>query len=283
MPDREVDDIGEQALSYGEVKALATGNPLIMEKAGVDAEVAKLTRLERAHHEDQHRLRLALEAAERRAGGAEQRAKLIRSALVRRVDTKGERFAMTVDGQRYEKRAEAGRHLRRVLAGLLAETPDQTRGERRSVGELAGLPVVARADRSAAPEVHVSMEDTGIGLFVTGEELRQADPVALVQRLDRRIHNLDDALVESEQEEATASGEAERARSRLGRPFEHHSRLDRLRRRQHEISGALTSESGLVSCTESAFTASEAASQRHPDFLNRFDARCHSYPAVPSL
>ncbi|MDP9420723.1 MAG: methyltransferase domain-containing protein, partial [Actinomycetota bacterium] len=283
MPDREVDEIGEQALSYAEVKALANGNPLIMEKAGIDAEVAKLTRLERAHQDDQHRLRLALEAAERRAEGAERRAELIRSALVGRVDTKGERFAMTVDGQRYEKRADAGRHLRRVLAGLLAETPDQTRGECRSVGELAGLPVVASADRSAAPEVHVSMEEAGIRLFVTGEELRQADPVALVQRLERRIHNLDDALVESEQEEATASGEAERARSRLGRPFEHHSRLHRLRRRQHEISGALTSESGLVSCTDSAFTASEAASQRHPDFLNRFDARCHSYPAVPSF
>ena len=34
--DRDVDDIGDQALSYAEVKALATGNPLILEKASVD-------------------------------------------------------------------------------------------------------------------------------------------------------------------------------------------------------------------------------------------------------
>jgi hypothetical protein len=40
--DRAVDDIGDQAPSYAEVKALATGNPLILEKAAIDAEVARL-------------------------------------------------------------------------------------------------------------------------------------------------------------------------------------------------------------------------------------------------
>lgn len=38
LPGREVDDVGEVALSYAEVKALATGNPLILEKAGIENE-----------------------------------------------------------------------------------------------------------------------------------------------------------------------------------------------------------------------------------------------------
>src|SRR5438067_6681647 len=73
--DRDVDDIGDQALSYAEVKALATGNPLILEKAAVDADVAKLGRLRRAHLDDQHRLRRALEAGERRVQSAGARIK----------------------------------------------------------------------------------------------------------------------------------------------------------------------------------------------------------------
>ncbi|QXC60619.1 DEAD/DEAH box helicase family protein [Aquihabitans sp. G128] len=48
LPDRDIDDIGDLALTYAEVKALATGDPLILEKASVDAEVSKLMRLERA-------------------------------------------------------------------------------------------------------------------------------------------------------------------------------------------------------------------------------------------
>jgi hypothetical protein len=34
---REIEDIGDAALSYNEVKALATGNPLLMDKAEADA------------------------------------------------------------------------------------------------------------------------------------------------------------------------------------------------------------------------------------------------------
>ncbi|HEV2374082.1 MAG TPA: helicase-related protein, partial [Streptosporangiaceae bacterium] len=54
---REIDDIGDAALSYTEVKALATGNPLLMDKAAADAELTRLERAERAHHRTQDALR----------------------------------------------------------------------------------------------------------------------------------------------------------------------------------------------------------------------------------
>ena len=41
-PVRTADDIDEKALSYGEIKALATGNKFILEKTELDSEVAKL-------------------------------------------------------------------------------------------------------------------------------------------------------------------------------------------------------------------------------------------------
>jgi hypothetical protein len=42
---RSVEDVALATLSYAEVKALASGNPLVIEKAGVDAELAKLSTL----------------------------------------------------------------------------------------------------------------------------------------------------------------------------------------------------------------------------------------------
>ncbi len=45
--------MGDVALSYAEVKALATGNPLILEKTGIDNDVAGLARLRQAHDRDQ--------------------------------------------------------------------------------------------------------------------------------------------------------------------------------------------------------------------------------------
>jgi N12 class adenine-specific DNA methylase/2-polyprenyl-3-methyl-5-hydroxy-6-metoxy-1,4-benzoquinol methylase len=111
LPDRDVDDIGDQALSFAEVKALATGDPLVLEKAGLDADVARLARLERAHHDDQHRLRRTYETAIQRADRCAHRAEQLAAVPDRLIDTRGDRFAMTVDGRRHTKRVEAGTDL----------------------------------------------------------------------------------------------------------------------------------------------------------------------------
>ncbi len=47
-PVRVAEDIDEKALSYGEIKALATGNPHILEKTELDTEVAKLKLLKQS-------------------------------------------------------------------------------------------------------------------------------------------------------------------------------------------------------------------------------------------
>lgn len=48
-PARVADDVDETALSYSEIKALATGNPLIIEKCNLDMEVGKLNMLKANH------------------------------------------------------------------------------------------------------------------------------------------------------------------------------------------------------------------------------------------
>ena len=47
-PARTMEDIDEKALSYGEIKALATGNPLILEKTNLDSEISKLKLLKQS-------------------------------------------------------------------------------------------------------------------------------------------------------------------------------------------------------------------------------------------
>lgn len=57
---RQVEDIGDSALSFAEVKALASGDPLILDKAHADAEHARLTRLHRAWQRNRQNLRSTL-------------------------------------------------------------------------------------------------------------------------------------------------------------------------------------------------------------------------------
>ena len=51
-PVRSCEDVDEAALTYAEVKALATGNPYIREKMDLDVQVSKL-KLMKANHTSQ--------------------------------------------------------------------------------------------------------------------------------------------------------------------------------------------------------------------------------------
>lgn len=55
-PVRVAEDVDESSLSYAEIKALATGNPLIKEKMDLDNEVTKLKMLEANYKSNQYRL-----------------------------------------------------------------------------------------------------------------------------------------------------------------------------------------------------------------------------------
>ena len=65
---RRAEDVDAAALTYAEVKAIASGNPLVIEKAGVDAEVARLTRLKKQHLDSQYQVRYRLKSPGRERG-----------------------------------------------------------------------------------------------------------------------------------------------------------------------------------------------------------------------
>jgi N12 class adenine-specific DNA methylase len=241
LPDRDVDDIGDQALSFAEVKALATGDPLVLEKAGVDADVARLTRLERAHHDDQHRLHRTFDAATRRADRAEERAASLTEAIGRIVDTRGDRFAMTVDGQNYRKRADAGVRLQRVLGERLDATPPETSGPAVPIGSLGGLDVHAQAITTIEDEIRLTIPAAHVELTYTAHEWRAADPAMIVGRLERHLQRLPDTLATTTADGEAARGEANRAEARIGQPWDRVDELARLRRRQQELNEALAS------------------------------------------
>ena len=112
---REIEDIGDAALSYNEVKALATGNPLLMDKAEADAELTRLERAERAFHRNQDALRYKITSAEKRIQTLTSLVSEIDTAIGRRRDTRGDAFTMTFDGVTYAKRSHAGHRLMQFL------------------------------------------------------------------------------------------------------------------------------------------------------------------------
>ena len=112
---RRLEDLGEgQANQFAMAKAIASGDPRLMQKAGLEAEIARLERLRAAHIDDQHAIRRQIRDAEREIERATRRIGEIGQDIERLVPTAGEAFAMTVDGhglygaQARRPRADAG-------------------------------------------------------------------------------------------------------------------------------------------------------------------------------
>ena len=243
---REIDDIGDQALSFAQVKALATGNPLIMERAGVEQDVTKLERLARTHQREQHDLTNRQTAAATRAERLARQADQLEAALSRRVDTRADRFAMTVGDDRYTSRVDAGVALRAALLGLLDRHqpgPDRSGTSAYRVGEIGGFGVDADITRQGdlPPFGEVRIEQLPIRrLTLERADIARADPVGLATKIENRVLRLEQTATELRAEANQAHSEATAVAARIGRPFEHHERLRTLRTRLAQIDEALT-------------------------------------------
>jgi N12 class adenine-specific DNA methylase/SAM-dependent methyltransferase len=237
---REIADIGDTALSFSEVKAIATGNPLLIDKAEADAALSRLQRAERAYLRNQDALRHAIGDFEAEITRLTMFADAVDTAIARRQDTRGENFTMTVDQVRHDRRADAGKHVKDILEREAAGLTGQLR-RAVSLGRLGGFPVNADVHRSlGSTNITLSLEGapaTTIDLPASG--LRGADPVGLVSRLENRLTQLETRKANALTDIEHARRQITHARSSIGQPFPHAEELATARERVREIDEAL--------------------------------------------
>ncbi len=236
LDSREIGDIGDTALSFSEVKALATGNPLLMDKAEADANRARLQRAERAWLRNQDTLEHAITDNEHGIKTLTRRAADIDNAISRRADTRGDAFAMTVEGVEHRKRADAGQHLKDLLAREITELAG-LRARAVHPGSLGGFGLMAAAEQSLGnTKVTITLDGAPGGtLQLSAADLRAADPAGLITRLENRLHRLETSKQEALDGIERARSEITHARASRGQPFPQATQLTEARDRARRI------------------------------------------------
>lgn len=124
-PVRSAEDVDEQALSYAEIKALASGNPMIKEKMDLDIEVSKLKLLKSNHLSQRYALEDAISksfpadiaAAKERISGYEADIATVKENTHPNADG----FSpLTLMGVTYAEKKEAGTALLSVCQNMLS-------------------------------------------------------------------------------------------------------------------------------------------------------------------
>ncbi len=233
---RGVEDVGDATLSFAEVKALDTGNPLIIEHAELTAQHAQLTRLAAAHHADQTRLGRTATRADRTVEQLAGHIGQYEHAITRRVDTHGDAFRMTIAGTAYTDRRDAGTALQSGLQAQLRSYQPQTG----PVAQLAGFDIFADLHRDWPPRVTLHVDGTPIRIEVDRAALAAGNPVSLIRRLEQPLHHLDDALATARHNHSAALDEATNARARIGLPFPRQDQLATVKVRLDELTTILT-------------------------------------------
>jgi hypothetical protein len=105
---RRIEDIDSHALTYAEVKAIASGNPLAIEKASIDAEVARLTRLRSQHDEAQYHIRSRVRRLSEEIPLIQERLANLKLDIAQRIETGGDAFVIEINGNTLKDRVKAG-------------------------------------------------------------------------------------------------------------------------------------------------------------------------------
>lgn len=104
---REIEDGGENTLSFAEAKAISRGNPLILEKPKADQELSRLERPNRAWNRNQASLVYRKDGAQRRGEAMVDCLPGLKEASARTTpNVGGEAFRLTTAGRGYDQRTE---------------------------------------------------------------------------------------------------------------------------------------------------------------------------------
>jgi len=204
-------------------KAIASGDSLLMRKAGLESEIARLQRQRAAHIDDQHAIRRQIRDATRDQAYAEARVQAITTDLVRRQSTRGNEFTMEVEGRTITQRKVAGGSL--LTKVRLAGRERVARSW--LVGRIGGFDLTCAIQSSLRDgrfELTLALQRTE---FVQTIDLdAETTAVGIIARLEHAIDRMDAELAEQRRRAVDAKARLAGYQPHLGETFGLQGELD---------------------------------------------------------
>lgn len=230
-PVRSCEDVDEAALSYAEVKALATGNPYIKEKMDLDIQVSKL-KLMKANHTSQkyrlednitqhypHQIAIFKERIEGFTADMEKYAK-------NKPEDK-EQFFMQVGGKPYTDKKEAGTAIIAMckeIKGINASA---------DVGEYLGFKLNVTFD-SFNNKFVMNVKGAMSHPMEVG-----SDPLGNITRINNALEAMPAQLEEAQTKLSNVEHQLETAKAEVDKPFQQEAELSEKLERLAELNALL--------------------------------------------
>lgn len=242
-PARVSEDVDEMVLTYSEMQAIASGNPMIKEKIQLDNDVAMLKTLEAEHKKSIYKMQeLAEKTLPKQITHYSELLAKSKSDMSKYQEQQAlnKEFEMTIGGVRYDKRENAGEQIAVAMAKCTAT------GEPIELGTYRGFKVTIERNPSANTFFEL---DTPCIAVLHGELTYSCD-VATDNGVGnvRRIENLagiqiNQKLCSLEEQLEKANKDLSEAQQNMLKPFEHGQELAEKTKRLEYVNAQLSGNS----------------------------------------
>lgn len=230
-PVRTMEDTDESTLSYAEIKALATGNPLIKEKMDLDVTVSRLTLLKSSFMSQKYALedqiRQSIPRKIQTLAQQIQGLKLdMEQAKITVCSEPGKLSPMEIEGKVYTEKKDAG-------AAILAACKAKSCPEDAPLGSYRGFDMELSFDVfQKAFQICLHRERSYV-VTLGGDSLGN------LQRIDNALDGIENRLNAAQLELETTYSELETAKEEVQKPFPKEAELQEKSARLQELNSLL--------------------------------------------
>jgi hypothetical protein len=222
---RSAEDLENGALTYAEIKAIASGNPAVVEKIKIDTEIRKLDQLRAVHASRQRQIKWEIRDLPRQITEAKYSLSQIQADIVTRDANEATEFIMTVGNTVFSGKGAREESANALTHAILSWRDDQTLQPR---GSFRGFEILSRG--KTAGFGLLEGDERIPDLFVRGRALYSANfnaasPVGTTQSIEHTLRNLEKLAAEQQARVVRVEKELADYQLQCGRPFEHEERL----------------------------------------------------------
>lgn len=257
---RSLEDADATVLSFAEVEALASGNPLMAERVMVNAKLTQMEALAESYRRDQEKNKRILATIPNNIKGAEANAEKAKADIANRKDISGDNFSMVMGRNKtvYTKRTDAKAELERIASHYTNELGGV-------VAKAGGFDIRFRA----IPAGKLFMSNDGKTAYKAAENTVRAEIVGedtyfcepTLGSIEHAImHAPDKALETANRIIASSKEEMKQLEAKVNEPFKYADEYEALKKRSAEIEEELNKSSEQTSNTQ--YSVSSEAVQR---------------------
>lgn len=270
---RTAEDVGDMVLTVAQVKAIASGNPMVQKRIELEVKLVKLDRLRVAYYNNRAAMRADLEELPERIATQEAELRGHEEAIKARLPLEDDAFRITLkknlsdaENTVFDKRERAGAHLR-FLADLLMERIRRNAGGTsltEEVGSYRGFKVSVHVSGNSRfahhstlfnynAEIHLRASDAGICYVAQIGESN----VGITQSIDYQLRHLEDRLEQARSGLEMLQSRLKTVQAEVDKPWAFASEY-RVLRRRYEQTGVALQSAGLEIENNLTFTAEDS-------------------------